>query len=63
MMYLYVCACVCVCVCVCVCLYSVYLCANTNCTHLCLPLNFSTYRCLCPDINFYGLINNCVNYV
>ena len=39
------------------------LCTNTHCTHLCLPLDFIKYRCLCPDINVYHSTDNCVDYV
>lgn len=39
------------------------LCANTNCTHLCLPIEFNTYRCLCPDIKIYNTSEYCGEYV
>jgi len=39
------------------------LCADTDCSHLCLPIDFHTYRCLCPDIKAYNLTKNCEEYV
>ena len=38
-------------------------CAKANCTHLCLPLNLNTYRCLCPDNKLNNSNENCVEYV
>jgi hypothetical protein len=39
------------------------LCANTKCTHLCLPIDFNAYRCLCPDTKIYHLSESCEEYV
>jgi len=39
------------------------LCVNTNCQYLCVPIAFSSYRCLCPDTNVYNLSESCEEYV
>jgi hypothetical protein len=42
---------------------AINLCADTKCSHLCLPINFASYRCKCPEVEVYNLTENCVEYV